>query len=112
MSLPWSAQQREWLREMGFEVLARRSDDGAAGFAPSAGATATTPAITDMAPSAPARLPAATASAGSRVADALQRAAGGVDLAPLLAGGPPRDAAERRAFWRVLRPLRKAARSR
>lgn len=86
MTLSWSPAQREWLQAMGFDVLglaAAPQDD-----------------------------------AGSRAAEAVQlgapaalvRAARGVDLAPLLARlGPPRDVASRRAFWRALRPLRKAS---
>lgn len=87
MSLPWSAAQVEWLREMGFDVLARR----APAVAPVAGPV-------DDAPPSEGGFPAC-----------LQRAARGVDLAPLLAAGIPRDPAARRAFWRALRPLRRAA---
>lgn len=88
MSLPWSAQQMEWLREMGFDVLTRRTQAGSG--APQ------TPHQAD----ADASLPAG-----------LLRAARGVDLAPLLEAGIPRDVAARRALWRALRPLRKAARA-
>lgn len=84
MSLPWSAQQMEWLREMGFDVLTRRSP---------------------AAPPAPAPPNDLSLPAG------LLRAARGLDLAPLLAAGIPRDVAGRRALWRALRPLRKAARA-
>lgn len=87
MSLPWSATQIEWLREMGFDVLARRAPAVAPVAGPVDDASATTGA-----------LPAS-----------LQRAARGVDLTPLLAAGVPGDPAARRAFWRALRPLRRAA---
>ena len=87
MSLPWSAEQMEWLREMGFDVLARRTRAG---------------------PAAPQALH--QAGADPSVPVGLARAARGVDLTPLLAGGIPRDVAARRALWRALRPLRKAAR--
>lgn len=84
MTLPWSPQQVEWLQAMGLQVLRP------AGAVAAAAADVEEP-----------RLPAA-----------LQRAARGIDLAPLLrAPGLPRDAASRRAFWRALRPLRKAART-
>lgn len=81
MSLPWSAVQVEWLHEMGFDVLARRAAAAASGVA------------------VPDDVPAS-----------LLRAARGVDLAPLLASGMPRDPASRRALWRALRPLRRAVR--
>jgi hypothetical protein len=107
MSLPWSARQLEWLREMGFEVMARRMPDEVADVA---GASIPVPPESAgdglRVSAAPAR------SSGSGIPMALQRAARGVDLAPLLAGGTPRDPAARRALWRALRPLRKAARMR
>lgn len=94
MSLPWSGAQVEWLQAMGFDVLAR-ADAGPVRAAPSA---AERPAEAMTGPAVPA---------------ALARAARGVDLGPLLAvAGPPRDVASRRALWRLLRPLRKAARAR
>lgn len=125
MSLPWSAQQREWLREMGFDVLARRdtgpgetaaleathADGAGAGramrdaAAPQGrhGAGSTRAADAGVAPSS---------AGGAGIPAALSRIAGGVDLAPLLAAHPPRDPPSRRALWRALRPLRKAARGR
>ncbi|MGY3265983.1 hypothetical protein [Lysobacter sp. HA35] len=85
MSLPWSAQQIEWLQAMGLEVLQRPMD-------------------------APASIRSATSS--TDVPAGLMRAARGVDVASLVAThGMPRDVATRRALWRALRPLRKAARS-
>lgn len=115
MSLPWSAQQLEWLREMGFDVLARR--DGAAAAAPGgdvAGASDRDAPLVDPATADAVRTrPAPAASdAAIRAMRALERVASGVDLGPLLAAGLPRDPASRRAFWRALRPLRKAARAR
>lgn len=91
MSLPWSARQMEWLREMGFDVLTRRAG-AAPGVASPSPATPVPDAATD------ARIPAC-----------LARAARGVDIAHLLAGGVPCDVAGRRRLWRALRPLRKAA---
>lgn len=88
MTLPWSAHQVELLREMGFAVL-----------------------------QAPARVQAPTppsgdAAAGTAVPVGLARASCGVDIASLLATlGTPHDIATRRAFWRALRPLRKARRT-
>ena len=86
MSLPWSGQQLEWLQAMGLDVLQR----------PAAGVASPTAAV----------------EAGSQdVPAALRRVAKGVDLSPLLAqAGVPRDVASRRAFWRLLRPQRRAAR--
>lgn len=143
MTLPWSAQQIEWLAEMGFEVLARRgaagqgaeasgesSVDGRAQGARADGAVG--PARVAQAGGSPApktapgmNPPPARENPGntpqqrdradparSAIAPMLARAARGVDLAPLLADGPPRDPATRRALWRALRPLRKAARAR
>ena len=92
MSLPWSAQQLEWLREMGFDVLARRDRPLAQG-----------PAV--------AAEPAASLQAADTLPPWLRRAARGVDPTPLLAAGLPHDAATRRRFWRALRPLRKASRA-
>lgn len=87
MSLPWSAQQIEWLQAMGLEVLQRPVNADAS-----------------MSPS--------TMPASGGVPAAFARAARGVDIASLLASaGTPRDVAARRAFWRALRPLRKAARN-
>lgn len=90
MTLPWDAQQLEWLQAMGLEVLGRA----------------------DVPAGVPA-LPVSGADIGTESADipaGLRRAARGLDLGPLVATyGLPRDAASRRAFWRVLRPLRKAA---
>lgn len=103
MSLPWSAQQMEWLREMGFDVLTRR-----VGAAP--GEASPSP-ITHITPATDADADA-DAAAGGRIPACLARAARGVDIAPLLAGGLPCDVAGRRRLWRALRPLRKAARSR
>ena len=56
--------------------------------------------------------PAAPAAASPLdVPAGLQRAARGVDLAPLIARlGIPRDVASRRRFWREMRMQRKAAR--
>ncbi len=107
MSLPWSAQQREWLREMGFDVLTRRAADD-----PAAGTTDIEVAAAHEAPRRDAQAP----TRGHDVAPVglprwLQRVARGIDPGPLLArAGLPRDPAARRAFWRALRPLRKAAR--
>ena len=88
MSLPWSGQQIEWLQAMGLEVLQR--------------------------PMPVAAAPVATASneaAAGDVPAGLLRAARGVELTALLATtGVPRDVASRRAFWRLLRTERKAAR--
>jgi hypothetical protein len=90
VSLPWSGQQIEWLQAMGLAVLQRP--------APEAGGS------TDA---------AAPVTAADGVPPGLARAARGVDLTELLAtAGVPRDAASRRAFWRLLRPRRKAARRR
>ncbi|GAB1594571.1 hypothetical protein [Lysobacter claricitrinus] len=87
MSLPWSAQQIEWLQAMGLEVLQRPVNAGAS--------------VSPSTVSAPGSVPAAFA-----------RAARGADIASLLAStGTPRDVTTRRAFWRALRPLRKAARN-
>ena len=99
MTLPWSPSQIEWLQAMGFEVLARPGSAGAERG--------------DEAASRVGRAADADAPAGAGAPRALARAARGVDLAPLLAAlGVPRDPASRRAFWRALRPLRKAARDR
>ena len=85
MSLPWSAQQVEWLQAMGLEVLQR--------------------------PGTAAAPPTAALSAAGDIPAGLLRAARGVDLAPLIAAhGRPHDVATRRAFWRALRVTRKAAR--
>lgn len=85
MSLPWTGQQVEWLQAMGLDVLQR--------------APVATRAANPGGPSA-GDIPAG-----------LLRAARGVDLSPLLAtAGVPRDAASRRAFWRLLRSHRKALR--
>lgn len=93
MSLPWSGQQIEWLRAMGLDVLQR----------PVARPTASVP----TADAPPARSTTGDVPAG------LLRAARGLDLAPLLASaGLPRDITSRRAFWRLLRAQRKAARLR
>ncbi|WP_133479673.1 hypothetical protein [Cognatilysobacter segetis] len=84
MTLPWSGQQVEWLQAMGLDVLQR--------------------------PAGRAATPGLAAEATGDVPAGLLRAARGVDLAPLLARlGLPRDVASRRAFWRELRALRKAA---
>ena len=132
MSLPWSAQQLEWLREMGFEVLAQRSADAAvdraaederatgdarsrfegeahrdAGMRPGASPSRDAGLRSGASP----RRGSGDASA-PRISPALQRIARGVDLVPLLAVHSLHDAASRRAFWRALRPLRKAARTR
>ena len=91
MTLPWSPQQIEWLQAMGLDVLRRDAP----------------PAV-----AAPAVQPATVQSSPEPVPAALARAARGADLSMLLAShGIPRDAASRRAFWRALRPLRKAART-
>jgi hypothetical protein len=117
MSLPWSQPQREWLREMGFEVLARRGNDPAPG---AESADAVVAAVPEPARPAAAphrrvetterRTPSMPDTVGTDVPPSWGRIAGGVDLLPLLAAHPPRDPASRRALWRVLRPLRKAAR--
>lgn len=106
MSLPWSAQQLEWLREMGLDVFARRAPGGAA--APVPAHVRTEAAL----PASPPTADADRATGTPRIPPALERIAHGVDLAPLLALHPPRDPASRRALWRALRPLRKAARTR
>lgn len=83
MSGAWSPLQRECLDAMGLEVL-----------------------VTAPRPRGPG-------ADGGEVAipDALLRAARGIDLAPLIAAcGMPRDPVSRRAFWRMLRPLRRTAR--
>ena len=105
MSLPWSGAQLEWLREIGFEVMARRTPQAHVATPP-ADARAMVTAEAGRASALQAR------SSGSGLPLALQRAARGIDLATLLADGPPRDPAARRALWRALRPLRKAARAR
>lgn len=112
MSLPWSGAQVEWLRAMGFEVLARPLDGGAQ--------ASTAGSADDVAAATPATRPARAPAAGTpgraddrAIPNGLLRAARGIDLAPLLAAvGAPRDVASRRALWRALRPLRKAARAR
>jgi hypothetical protein len=91
VSLPWSGQQIEWLQALGLEVLHR----------PVAAAPGSTPAEVAADAGAPS----------GQIPRALLRAARGVDLMPLLAtAGLPRDVASRRAFWRLLRPQRKASR--
>ncbi|MFZ5657604.1 MAG: hypothetical protein ACOY37_11195 [Pseudomonadota bacterium] len=107
MSLPWSAQQLEWLREMGLDVFARRVGDGPALPVPADGAVRADASL----PASPMAEPGPGGDA-PRMPLALERIAHGVDLAPLLALHPPRDPASRRALWRALRPLRKAARRR
>lgn len=107
MSLPWSARQLEWLGEMGFEVLARRGA-GDAAAAPAEAARPGAAARID----AGAAVAASPAAGAAAVPPALRRLAPGVELAPLLERHPPRDPASRRALWRALRPLRKAARPR
>jgi hypothetical protein len=92
MSLPWSPTQVEWLRAMGLDVLALRGAGQGAG------------------PTAPGG-PAVDAGAAGALPPGLARAARGIDLAPLLDQGVPGDIGGRRALWRALRPLRKAARS-
>jgi hypothetical protein len=88
VSLPWSGQQIEWLQAMGLDVLQRLARDAAS------------------APEAPV-----ARAAVDGVPAGLLWAARGVDLAELLAAtGVPRDPTSRRAFWRLLRPRRKAAR--
>jgi hypothetical protein len=85
VSLPWSGQQIEWLQAMGLDVLQHP-------------------------PARTADAPVAT-TAVDGIPAGLVRAARGVDLAPLLVtAGVPSDVASRRAFWRLLRPQRKAAR--
>jgi hypothetical protein len=108
VSLPWSARQLEWLREMGLDVFARRAPDGAQAPVPADAAVRTDAALPASSPMADADRATGT----PRIPPALQRIAHGVDLAPLLALHPPRDPASRRALWRALRPLRKAARTR
>ncbi|AXK70915.1 hypothetical protein DWG18_00500 [Lysobacter sp. TY2-98] len=84
MSLPWSAQQIEWLQAMGLDVLQR--------------------------PAAPVTRVAVSSSSTGDLPAALVRAARGADLASLIAQhGVPRDGASRRVFWRALRSARKAA---
>ncbi|GAB6194985.1 hypothetical protein [Lysobacter xanthus] len=88
MTLPWSAQQVEWLQAMGLEVLARPT--------PAGGRDDGTGPMSALAFDIP---------------PGLHRAAGGVDLRPLLEShGLPHDVASRRAFWRLLRPLRRDTR--
>lgn len=102
MSLGWSAWQRDCLQEMGFDVLTLRE----------AVPAAPAPAMPTQAASVPGLSQAqARGARADRAMAALQRIAGGVDLAPLLAEGVPADPAARRALWRRLRPLRKAARA-
>lgn len=92
MTVAWSAQQLERLQAMGLNVLAR-------------------PSTTASPLSEGTRPDGAAARSGPATPAGLARAARGVDLAALLAAHPvPRDVASRRAFWRLLRPLRKAAR--
>ncbi|HEY4582200.1 MAG TPA: hypothetical protein VIG88_04945 [Lysobacter sp.] len=90
---------------MGLDVL-RVSDAGLSGSGPAAA-----PALAGHGDAVPA--PGCSGAAvTTAVPRGLARAAYGVDLAPLLATlGLPRDADSRRAFWRALRPLRKAART-
>ena len=88
MSGLWSPQQVEWLQALGLEVLHLAPETASVGSSN----------------------PAPGASANADVPTSLRRAARGVDLAPLLVTiGVPRDVVTRRAFWRALRPLRKAA---
>lgn len=91
MSL-WTPVQRDCLEAMGFDVLHLR----------------------DLKTAAPSVAPDAVISAPSRASaasDGLRRAARGVGLDTLLLEtGRPVDVASRRAFWRILRPLRKATR--
>ncbi|TZF91260.1 hypothetical protein [Cognatilysobacter lacus] len=88
MSLPWSAQQVEWLQAMGLDVLRTRAVEPESRQSSESMAAAV------------AGIPAG-----------LARVARGIDLAPLVERvGIPRDAASRRRFWRALRPLRKASR--
>ncbi|WP_133500626.1 hypothetical protein [Cognatilysobacter terrigena] len=92
MSLPWSAQQIEWLQAMGLEVLQRPGQGALPGD--------TTSVASSQSATREGDVPAG-----------LARAARGVDLGALLAAyGTPRDVASRRAFWRALRAARKAAR--
>ena len=101
MSL-WTPLQRDCLEAMGFELMALR---GTAATLDGASAPATPVALGETGGGIP---PAAAPRAPS---DPLLRAARGVDLAALLADtGRPADVASRRAFWRQLRPLRKAMR--
>lgn len=94
MSLPWSAQQVEWLQAMGLDVL-RTVPSTPAEAVRTDGTGVPSPANAEV----------------SAVPAWLARVAPGVDLAPLLQRlGTPRDPASRRAFWRTLRALRKAAR--
>jgi hypothetical protein len=103
VSLPWSGQQIEWLQAMGLEVL-RRPDDPR---------DSTPPVVPTGAHGSPAGITADISASGGDVPRGLLRAARGLDLAPLLAAtGVPRDIASRRAFWRLLRQHRKAARPR
>ncbi|GAB2502843.1 hypothetical protein [Lysobacter humi (ex Lee et al. 2017)] len=98
MSLPWTREQLDWLQAMGFDVL--RLQDAPV-IAPTRAIAPELPASDDDAPPAAGVLP-----------PGLVRAARGLELGPLIAvHGVPRDAAARRAFWRVLRPLRKARRA-
>lgn len=116
----WTPLQRDCLEAMGFEVMRLRdAEPVAAPRADSAGTRMPVPRATndvlmrdDERGAAPlAKAAGAPIHAAAATNDALMRAARGVDVAALFADcGRPGDAAGRRAFWRRLRPLRKAAR--
>ena len=102
--MTWSAQQREWLDALGYEVLVPGRPEAPPVVAP-AGAAAVDPAPPRAGSAAPA-----TSAPSSKLLEALRRAAGGADPTPLVddLARLRNDPALKRALWPRLRALRRS----